>query len=257
MSNKYIREDISFKVNNREIIATVMSPLKENLAKNPAILLTFSMDGQQSLSELPYCVGSDMFLEKGHRSVSFDLPNHGNRINQYGSDIVGWRNSFINGSDPFKMFIEDATMLIDVLISKGFVKKGKIFISGVSRAGYLALRLFSIEKRIKAVTALAPVTDWRELIEFKNDISNNELKDISIENYITDMVGRPIYLAIGNSDKRVGTKSCSDFYNKLINENKRKGYNCKDLILYITNDENHSLDIYFRELGTKFLLEHL
>ena len=255
MNSKYIREEIKLDVGTRQISITIISPKKNYLATNATILLTLSMERGQALYDSPYNVVSDIFLENGHRVVSFDLPNHGERVNKYGSDIVGWRNSFIDGDDPFEMFLEDANELIDMLISKKYAKEGKIIVSGISRAGYLALRLLSNDNRILAAAAFAPVTDWIYLREFDKDKRNIKVKNTKIENYIGGLVKKPIYIAIGCSDQRVSTNSCKRFYKKLIDCNNE--YDYSNIKLHITEDKSHLIDMKWRKLGAKFLLDQV
>ena len=91
------------------------------------------------------------------------------RIIVKSEDISGLRHAFINGKDPFTMFIEEAKTVIDFCIDHEFASLGNIAVCGTSRAGYLALRLLGEDNRIAAAAAFAPVTDWRYLEEFEAD----------------------------------------------------------------------------------------
>ncbi len=257
IKKNYEYKEIKFNVGSRKLTASMLSPQKENMVDSHVIVLSFSMAGQQTLNEFPSNIVSNLFLENGHRAISFDLPNHGKRVNQYGSDISGLMTAFINGEDPFEMFVEDVSALIDKLFSMGLAVPGKIAICGISRAGYMALRAFANDNRIFAATSLAPVTDWRYLSEFKLEKKNKNVEKIKIENYIGSLTGRPIYLAIGNNDDRVSTKSCKEFYNKLVSRNKIAEYNVSDFVFHITEDKGHTLDTEWRTRGAEFLLAQL
>jgi len=84
-------------VGERRITVRLISPAAERLAKEPLLLLSFAADRATSLAVEPYNLTAKSFLKHGHRVASFDLPNHGTRVNKYGEGIVGFRNAFVDG----------------------------------------------------------------------------------------------------------------------------------------------------------------
>ncbi len=234
---------------------SVISPPAEKLADNPLLLMNFSADRESALPGGRYGTITKPFLDEGHRVVSFDLPAHGERVGKYGSGIAGLSASVGAGEDPFAVFIEDGKAVMDELIKRGLAQSGRIVLCGVSRAGYCVLRLAAADKRVAAVSALAPVTDWRALKEF------NAIKDMkgmaaqALENFAGKLVGRPVYVAIGNADTRVGTEACTRFILALNKaEAKHPSIQSKLRYLVVDDSKNHSLNTPWRKEGIQFLL---
>ena len=249
----YQAEGFEVQIGQRKITARVLSPAQ--LAPDPLLLLSFSSDRNTALYTEPYNLTAKSFLEHGNRVASFDLPNHGERVNKYGAEIAGMRNAFVNGEDPFAMFVQDGTAVIDRCIAAGLAQPGRIAICGTSRAGYLALRLLAAEPRIAAAAVYAPVTDWRALTEFAADRERADVAGLQLSKYADALAGRPISMVIGNHDGRVGTDSCCRFYLDLMSADARHGFDDSHLDFQVRNISGHvSLPDWYQE-GAAFLLE--
>ncbi|HJN16066.1 MAG TPA: prolyl oligopeptidase family serine peptidase [Armatimonadota bacterium] len=248
-----IRE-FTVPVGERELMAKILSPPDEDLAEAPALLLTFAADQDTSLLTIPYCLPAQHFLAHGHRAVSFTLPSHGTRVDAFGEGIAGWRNAFMAGEDPFSTFVAEARALIDECMRRGWVRPGRIAVSGTSRGGYVALRLLAADPRIAAGAGFAPVTDWRDLTEFSADREREDVAGLRLSQMAADMADRDVFAAIGRNDDRVSTLSCRTFIEHL----RRLGATTSDgsdRVRYVeTDDEGHSLaDRWYAE-GAEFLL---
>ena len=250
-----ISKEFALEVKGRKINSTMISPLDGSLAEDPILLLAAGGDRHTSLAIHPFCMQAEQFLEAGNRVLSFDMPNHGERVNSFGSEITGLRNAFVSGSDPFKMFVEEASAIIDYCIEHGFARPGRVAVCGTSRAGYMALRLMAEDNRVFAAAALAPVTDWCYLSEFSDEKDRADVKNLRLSLYCKGLVGKPVFLAIGNHDERVSTASCCRFYLNLLDENAANGYDSSNIDFYCTDDIGHSLGDYWRKLGGEFLLK--
>jgi len=224
------------------------------LTPQPLLLLSFAMDWETSLCVEPYNLTAKYFLEQGHRVASFDLPNHGQRINKYGEAITGLRNAFIAGKDPFAMFIEEAKTVIDFCIDHEFASVGNIAVCGTSRAGYLALRLLAKDSRIAAAAAFAPVTDWRCLEEFNADKNREDVASLKLSNYVPNLAGKSTFIVIGNHDERVGTASCCRFYLDLLKANHG---NAEKINFQIHNSPGHYSQKEWYLAGAEFLIESI
>jgi len=66
MQKNCIVKEISLTVKDREIHLDVLPPLDNQLVEDPILLMTFSTDRQTSLKMQPYCLQTEMFLERGH-----------------------------------------------------------------------------------------------------------------------------------------------------------------------------------------------
>ena len=254
MEYNYVTKEMCLEVKDRKINLELLSPQENQLAQDPILLMTFAADRHTSLKTHPFCIQTEMFLEMGHRVLSFDLPNHGERINEYGSEITGLRNSFIHGCDPFEMYVEDAIATVDYCIEHAYARPGRIVVGGTSRAGYMVLRHLAADDRICAAAAFAPVTDWRYLDEFSGDRERKDVADLTLSCYCEKLGGKKIFIAIGNHDKRVSTASCCRFYLDLLDTNVPDGADSMLIDFYCTNDEDHTLSDFWKKLGGLFLL---
>lgn len=239
---------------NSQLPLHLICPAKEQLAAQPLLLLSFAMDWQTSLCTEPYNLTATHFLRQGHRVASFDLPNHGQRVNEYGRGIAGFRNALTAGENPFTLFIANAKNAIDYCIDQHLAEPQRIMICGTSRAGYLALRLLAEDGHIAACAAFAPVTDWRCLDEFAADKNRQDIKDLKLSRYTKNLSGKSIFIAIGNHDDRVGTASCCRFYLDLLEANKG---NDENINFQIHDSPGHYSQDEWYISGAKFLINTL
>jgi hypothetical protein len=127
---------------------------------------------------------------------------------------------------------------------------------GISRGGYLASRLLAADARVAGVAAIAPVTDWRLLTEFTAERGSGPLGELRLSRYVKSLVGKRVFLVIGNSDQRVSSESCALFFSDLMAENARAGqakapveFHCQTMA-----EAGHVVDDFWRRRGAEFLL---
>ena len=223
-----------------------------SISANPAVLLNFAADKAKSLRISPYSIAPEMFLSAGHRAASMDLPCHGERTEDWREGISGLCAALLSGTDLFKRFVEEGRVLIDSLIEQGLATAGRIFVSGTSRGAYFALRLMAADKRIGGAAAFAPVTDWRVLVEFSTARDRPEVAELALSHYAAALANRTVWLAIGNHDLRVGTKSCMHLMESLL------GQTNPDLpchaSLYVVPERGHGLADPWYKVGSNVLL---
>ncbi len=252
-----VSQEFKVEVDGHTIIPRLISPQPERLAAKPLLLLNLSTSREVSLTVHPYLLAANLFLKQGHRVLSFDLPNQGTRADKYGEGLVGWRNAFVDGKDPFTMFVKEASAVISWSIEAGLADPGRIVIYGISRSGYLALRLLAVDTRVAAVAAIAPVTDWGVLAEFAADRKREYLPKLNLSLYVEQLTGKPIFLVINNSDDRVSALTCSRFFLDLLEANVRKGRGTSkiEFISSAMAAPGHSVDDSWRQMGAEFLLK--
>jgi hypothetical protein len=239
-----------------KLTVEIQSPPASRLAVRPLLLLNFSTDRRSSLRGGRYGEPAKLFLEHGHRVASFDLPAHGERIDRHGSGIDGLCARFVAGDDPFALFVVDGRAVIDECIRRGWTEGGRVVVCGVSRAGYCALRLAAGDTRVAAVAGLAPVTDWRELREFAQVKDRPGVAALALDGFVSSLVGRRLYVAIGNLDLRVSTAACTRFVLALTEAESRIGLTRSRLSYVIAADSaGHSLAAKWRQEAVRFLLE--
>ena len=201
-------------------LAGAHGPLTVALAEpagstQPGLLLSFGMSRGSALTEHPHSLTAHAFLDAGRGVLSFDLPCHGERVGAHGEGIAGMAAALLAGDDPFATFVADGMHVIDACLERGWNRGGPIVVCGVSRAGYCALRLAAEDRRVAAAAGLAPVTDWRALTEFAAGAGLPVVAGLALERWAPQLADRPVFLAIGNRDQRVGTASCIRFAEQL------------------------------------------
>lgn len=248
-------EEFPVNVGARTFTVRVLSPPADKLVAEPALLFSFALDSKTTLTKRPYCLASEYFLDEGHRAASFDLPAHGERIDTYGGSIAGIRNAFAAGNDVFAAFVDDAKAAIDECIRRGLAVPGRIAVAGTSRGGYMSLRLLAGDERIAAGAGFAPVTDWRALREFEADTERGDVRDLQLVNFVSGMVGKRVFVAIGKTDDRVGTDRCVEFAEALERANADAGRAADLIEFHLTDDKGHSLGESWYAKGRSLLLD--
>ncbi|WP_135554961.1 alpha/beta hydrolase family protein [Paenibacillus cymbidii] len=231
------------------------APPAEKLAPQPLLYLSCANTIELSLGAFPYIVAVDEMLEQGHRVVSFDPPHHGSRAGEpYGSDIPGLRAAFLAGDDPFARFVRDGRAVIDRCIGMGIAEAGRIVIGGVSRSGYMSLRLYAEEPRIAALAAFCPVTDWRA-IGFTEEREREEVAALRLSLLADRLAGKPMFIVIPNHDWAVSTRRCLQFYLDVQQANEAAGYGEKLVDLIVTDEAFHNCSGVWYAKAAEFLLK--
>ena len=238
----------------RQALTCLLAEPKE-LSGRPALLLNFAADRTATLKTQPYNITPRMFLAAGHRALSFNLPCHGDReVPGQHRGIAGFCAEWTRGNDVFAGFVDEGRAVIDTLIERQLAEPGRIFVSGTSRGGYCALRLMAADERIAAAAAFSPVTDWRVLKEFAEIRDSPEIADIALTRFAGSVAGRAVWLAIGNSDARVGTDACLRFAEAVVRAEAEKGISSSRFVLHVVPEKEHQLSDSWRRRGGEYLL---
>jgi len=247
--------EFSVAVGDDDLTCQLAAPAPPTqVAARPALLLSFSATRQMTLQTEPYDITAKAFTAAGHYVVSFDLPNHGDRIDDYGEGLVGLWRAHAAGTDPFGRFVAQGRAVIDACLERGWGDPDRIFVCGVSRGGYCALRLMAADARIQGVAALAPLVDWRALSEFAAIQDSSELARLSLEHLTQQLAGRALYLAVGNHDHRVDTARCLRFALRLLEIADFSQPGNATTEIYINNSPGHTLNDEWAVRGAQFLL---
>jgi dienelactone hydrolase len=215
--------------------------------------MTFANDRLSSLTSEPYSLAANFFLQQGHLALSFDLPHHGSQQHTYGEGITGFRNAFVAGNDSFQQFVDQGRTVIEWCIAQGIASPERIVTCGTSRGGYMALRLLAEDSRIIAGAGFAPVTDWRDLSEFEQDRTCDDVAALRLSNHAEALASKSVFMVIGNHDQRVNTASCCQLYLDILKAAQSKAEN-KHLDFYCTEDPGHSCSPAWYQKGAGFLL---
>ena len=248
--------DFPIRVGDRTVTGLLAEPEEGGLAPDPALLLTFASTRRETMTVAPYDESAKAFVAAGHRALSFDLPEHGDRVTPgREAGIAGMCQALVAGRDPFELFVADGRAAVDACLRRGLARAGRVFACGVSRGGYCALRLAAADPRIGGVAGFAPVTDWRAVREFAPVKSRSDVAALALDNYAAKLAGRPVWLAIGNRDDRVGTECCTRFALRVFEAEAGLGLRASRVCFQVVDDsQGHSLDIRWRRAGADFLI---
>jgi dienelactone hydrolase len=148
---------------------------------------------------------------QGYLCVSIDLPCHGSQARPGFSSLAGWAKRAAAGEDFAEEFNKRMSEVLDYLIAEGLTDPQKVVACGTSRGGFLAIRFMAHDKRVKCAAGFAPVTDLRQLREFDVAKSVPAVDTMNLEAKTDALVGRPVFIVIGDRDERVSTDAAIRF----------------------------------------------
>ena len=148
------------------------------------------------------------------RCFSITLPYHGPEGDS-ASAIQNWAKELQNGNNLIYDFVCTVKTCIDTLVEEGLVDEEKIAAGGLSRGGFVASQLASLDSRLKNLVLYAPLCDMHYNYDFKEDLDEAILKHLSLKNLSSELYDRSFNILIGNRDVRVGTRCAFDFLEAL------------------------------------------
>lgn len=144
--------------------------------------------------------------ENGWICVTIDLPCHGEQaIEGEPAGLAGWSHRLARNEDIVAECNARLGKVLDHLIRTGVADPERIVACGTSRGGFLAIHFAAHDKRVKCAAAFAPVTDPTVVNEFVANADHPLVQKLSLENQADQLAGRPVWVVIGDQDKRVGT----------------------------------------------------
>lgn len=180
-------------------------------AKPAPTLIILSGVAQDTLLKSSFLQAGRFLRSQGYLIVSIDLPCHGTQETKGSKGLSGWGKRAAAGDDFVAEFNARMTKVLDHLIAEGLTDPNKIAVCGTSRGGFLAMRFAAMDKRVKCAVGYSPVTDLRQLSEFRNAAAIAGVDAMSLEAHVSELVGRPVFLVIGDRDDRVGTDAAVRF----------------------------------------------
>ena len=248
-------EEFTVAAGDQQLRCTLAVPEASLVGDHSGLLLNISATAQLALYDETQNHPTHPFLQAGHYVLSFDLPNHGERINAHGERLLGMGRAIMADDDPFAQFVLDGCAALDACLAR-VGAKGKVAGYGVSRAGYCLLRLAAADPRLGAVAGLSPVTDWGIPEEFTQTCPRTRTWPLLIDHWVDQLADRAIYLSVGSQDDVVGTEACVRFAMKLFAEQRRTLP--QDTLLsqlHVVDSPGHSPSRTSRLQATQFLLD--
>lgn len=160
------------------------------------------------------------------RVFSVTLPFHGD-MQENESALTAWADRYSEGADVVSFFTRRVSASLDKLIAAGHVDAGRVYSAGLSRGGLLAAHLALANPVVDAVLGFSPVTSLAGLAEFRElagvveeeptSAVTRKLNAASLlsEAAVEGLSRKAVRCYSGNSDTRVGTRSCFDFMEAL------------------------------------------
>ncbi len=251
-------EEFLVDSNGERVKVTLASPDAAKETDASGLLMNISATAEHALHDETQNHPTPIFLDAGHHVVSFDLPCHGERVDEYGEGILGMGAAYMAGVDRFEQFVSDGVAVLDACQQRGIAANGKTVSYGVSRAGYCLLRLAAADARVGAVAGCSPVTDWGIPEEMTQSCPRGKTGPLRIDNWMDQLANTAVYLSVGSKDDIVGTEACVRFAAKLF-ENQRQVSPKNTLLseLHVVNSPGHSPSQVSRLDATRFLLDFL
>jgi len=165
-----------------------------------------------------------LLIPHGYVCVSLDLPCHGSdvRDGEKAGDLTGWKDRIVNGENIAAAFTKQFSSVLDHLIQDGITDPQQVAVSGTSRGGFIALHCAAADARVKQVIAFAPVTALSALAEFKDAETHADVLALSPIHVADKLVGKQLWIVMGNDDGRVGTADCLALALEVIQKSKGK-----------------------------------
>lgn len=227
----------------------------------PAATLFIIALGVDEMATAParrYTTTGRELAKDGWLYVVLDPPCHGyDRKKGEPAALAGWAHRVKAGRDLMGPFVKRCTAVLDHLVAEGYTDPDRVAASGTSRGGFCALHFAAGEPRVRAVTCVSPVTNPLALSEF-DGVTDEQVRSIGIDSLAERLVGRAVWLSIGNDDQRVCTDDCIRFARKLVTATRRLKREMKvvPIELVVAPSEGHRSIEDAYQLEARFLRKH-
>jgi len=152
-----------------------------------------------------------------------DLPCHGaNRGENEPPELDGWAERTSADEDitaEFRLRVND---VIDHLVGTGIADPKRFAAAGTSRGGFMAFHAAVGNPKIRAIAAFSPVTDLIALSEFAGQEDNPLVAKMALQQSVSKLADRNVWIYIGDADERVSTDKAAAFVESLTAANRKK-----------------------------------
>ena len=186
-------------------------------------LLVAAMSMEDMQREPVFTDVARLLAKQGWMSVVIEPPCHGeDRRPEEPEGLGGWRRRLEHGEDVVQAFNVKARAVLEYVIAQGLADPQRLAMCGTSRGGFLAFHFAAIEPRIKAVAGISPVTDLLALTEFKGTPPGSAAGRLALTHIAPKLIGRYVWLSIGNHDERVDTDRAIAFTRAIVHASARQ-----------------------------------
>lgn len=177
-------------------------------------LFYFSLSAEESLSLYPFNEPVTYLKNSPLRIFSMTIPGHEGTVSKEKA-IETWAQQVRDGIDPLSPFITKICYVLDQLMNKNILIKGKIILAGLSRGGYIATLVAARHSLCNVVLGFAPITELKAAREFQELQDHPLLESLSLQSHLESLIHKKIRYYIGNRDTRVGTKHAFELISAL------------------------------------------
>lgn len=220
-------------------------------------LIVLSGNSTDSLVKANFLKAGETLQPLGYLCVSIDLPCHGEFARKGYSNLTGWGKLAAEGTDFVAEFNQRLKEVVDHLIEEGMTDLEKIAVTGTSRGGFMAYRYMAFDERVKCAVGYSPVTDLRQLKEFAVARDVPKVDAMSVEAFVGQLVGRPVFLMIGDRDDRVGTDSAIRFMRQLSGAAVKAEVPSENMLVVKSEPRGHSTPAGTADLATAWIYQVL
>lgn len=222
------------KASNDTLISFQGAPLEAG--PQPAVIY-FALSAQSTLFQDPYNQPVIKWIDAGCRVFSWDLPFHDER-NTPQEAITLWVEHLAKKSPFIEEFITRSLENVDDLIRLGFIDPAHLGVAGLSRGGFIAVKLAAQSPAIQSIVGFAPLTDPKPIDEFSH-YQDNGKTSYSLTQLIPSLIGKRLRFYIGNRDVRVSTDACYAFIRSLTEASFENGLRSPHVELMLSPSIGH------------------
>ena len=223
-----------------------------------ATLFIFASTIEQTLGDPYYRQCGTALAEKGYLCVSLDLPCHGlEKRPEEPEGLAGWRYRIDHGEGKFISELNSKIFaVLDYLITNGYTDPERVAVCGTSRGGFAALHFAASDARVKCAVAFAPVTDLAVLSEFAGAGQNPAVQALALTEQAENLAGRPIWMVIGDRDKRVGTDAAITYANSVWQTSQKKNMKAGLELHVMPEPRGHTTPAGASELAAAWIMNN-
>jgi dienelactone hydrolase len=180
-------------------------------------VFVFANDYEGTLRKDEFNEAGRLLARHGYLSVALDLPCHGaDQRDKEPAGLSGWRARLEKGENFVPGYLAKCSAVLDYLVKEGYTDPRKVVASGTSRGGFIAFHFAAVEPRVRCVAAFAPLTDLLAIREFAGMENPTAARSLAAANIAPKLVGRHLWVCIGNHDDRVSTDATIAFTRKVV-----------------------------------------
>lgn len=218
----------------------------------PAVFY-FALSAKDSLHLDPFNQPAKFLSDYPLRVFSLTLPGHHLPPTEALND---WAKEIGKGRDVIAEFVEEAVSVIEDLIAKNVIAKGKCAAMGLSRGGFIACHVAAKTEQISTILGFAPLTR----LDYAKEFEGMNVSSFNLVHLVDALAGRTVRFYIGNRDMRVGTSNCFHFISALTDAAYSKKNRSLPIELIVgpsIGHQGHGTAPHVFKNGADWLAQHL